>query len=82
MKLTNKQIQDKITDLAKNGEDIAINFTGSPARGEITKKDGTVLSERMNATDLHLWVSGFMAGVEAQSTNPLSEVKDSDFDAR
>lgn len=72
MKLTNKQIQDKITDLAKTGEDIAINFTGSPARGEITKKNGDPLSERMNATDLHLWLEGFMAGVESSPSPRLN----------
>lgn len=79
MKLTNKQIKDKVEQLAANGEDIAINFVGSPARGRITNKCGDRdLSERMNATDLHIWLDGFMTGIEGQSESRRVEPGDHD----
>jgi hypothetical protein len=63
MKITNKTINEKVQQLQLNDHDIGVNFAGQPARPRITNKAGDRdLSGRMPATDIHIWLDGYVTG--------------------
>lgn len=79
-KITNKQIQDRVTQLQNDGFDIAIGFEGSPARGRLSTKDGDrFISDRMVSTDLAVfidgWIEGHRHGVNAEKIRETLELK-------
>lgn len=73
-KITNKYIQEKVTSLQDLGYDIGVDFQGQPARPRITNKaQSKDISDRMNATDIAIWIDGFIRGTEHVKSGTVQE---------